>query len=205
MSLYQKFEKLCNCHSSFFSFFPSCHFFWTDCWKLFSQYFKISYQGNVWPRSGSFLGHIKKYFRKNCCQVAIRDSCGTWHGLCTVTSIHSIQKSTRNCQKIGNVDGSKQREIELINKKVWRKRKEKMFKTRNWLTLYVKRYKNCCWRSNFIRECIATYLHSTSINDHDEVAIRRYLPSKTNEQTKVIQEVVSPEVSKLNHVVMNQK
>ena len=171
MSLYQKFEKLCNCHSSFFSFFPSCNFFWTGCRKLFSQCFKISYQGNVWPRSGSFLGHIKKYFRKNCFQVAICDSCGTWHGLCTVTSIHSIQKSTRNCQKIGNVDGSKQREIELINRKVWRKRK----------ALHVKQYKNRCWRSYFIRECIATYLHSTSINDHDEVAIRRYLPS-TNQR-----------------------
>ena len=28
---------------------------------------------------------------------------------------------------------------------------------------------------------------------------------QTNEQTKVIQEVVSPEVSKLNHAVMNKK
>ena len=28
-------------------------------------------------------------------QVVIRDACGTWHGLCTVTSIHRIQKSTK--------------------------------------------------------------------------------------------------------------
>ena len=30
-------------------------------------------------------------------------------------------------------------------------------------------------------------------------------PLKTNEQTKVIQEIVSSEVSKLNHAVMNKK
>ena len=32
----------------------------------------------------------------------IRDACGTWHGLYTVISIHSIQKTTRNSQKLGN-------------------------------------------------------------------------------------------------------
>ena len=49
----------------FFSYFPSRYFFWTDCRKIFSQRFKISYQERVLPRSVSFLGHIKKYFRKN--------------------------------------------------------------------------------------------------------------------------------------------
>ena len=46
------------------------------------------------------------------------------------------------------------------------------------------------------------------ITDHDE-----YVPTieqtnysqQTNEQTKVIQEVVSPEVPKLNHVAVNKK
>ena len=50
----------------FFSFFPSRHFFWTDCQKLFSHCFNFSYQENVWPRSDSFLGHNKAYFHKNC-------------------------------------------------------------------------------------------------------------------------------------------
>ena len=100
----------------------------------------------------------------------------------------------------------------MINKKVRRKR---MFRTRNWLMLHVKQYKKCCWRSYFIRECIATYLHSTLLDYHDEVAIvatyhqqANYLvqlSQQTNEQTKVIQEVRPPEVSNLNHVVMNQK
>ena len=31
-------------------------------------------------------------------EVAIRDASGTWYGLCTVTSIYSIQKSARNFQ-----------------------------------------------------------------------------------------------------------
>ena len=41
--------------------------------------------------------------------------------------------------------------------------------------------------------------------------LRTYWPTinkqsqQTNEQTKIIQEVVSPEVSKLNHAVMNKK
>ena len=55
-----------NCHSSFFSFFPSRHFFWTDCRKLFSQCFIISYQESVLPRSDLFLGRTKISFCKNC-------------------------------------------------------------------------------------------------------------------------------------------
>ena len=43
-------------------------------------------------------------------------------------------------------------------KKVWRKRKEKIFKLRNWLLLHVKRYKTCCWITFVIRKCI--YLNS---------------------------------------------
>ena len=89
-------------------------------------------------------------------QVVIRDACDTWHSLCTVTSICSIQKSKRNLQnrppvtqqeviqtasRLQGIQGSKPREIELINKKVWRKRKEKMFKIRNWLLLHVELYK----------------------------------------------------------------
>ena len=51
----------------FFSFFFVSSTFsgWTAK-TLVNQCFKISYQKSVGPRSGSFLGHIKKYFRKNC-------------------------------------------------------------------------------------------------------------------------------------------
>ena len=64
-------------------------------------------------------------------QVVICGVFGTWHGLFTVTTIQSIQKSTRNSQKIGhklasrrqNVQGLQQREIELINKKEKGKRR----------------------------------------------------------------------------------
>ena len=62
----------------------------------------------------------------------------------------------------------------------------------------MKQYKNCWGRTCVIRKCIYTYI--LLVDD---------LPStnnfwKTNEQTKVIQEVVSPELSKLNHAVMNK-
>ena len=96
-----------NVSSYFFSFFPSHHFFWTDCQKLFSERFIIRYQqrsdqDQVWPRSESFLWQSKNSSIRIISQVAIRDAYGTWHSLCTVTSIHSIQKCTRNSQKLGN-------------------------------------------------------------------------------------------------------
>ena len=40
----------------------------------------------------------KNIFVKIVPEVVIRDACGTWHGFCMVTSIYSIQKSTRNSQ-----------------------------------------------------------------------------------------------------------
>ena len=84
-------------------------------------------------------------------EVVLSDAFGTWHSLCTVTSIHSIQKTTRNSQKLWNKltsrwlksQGSKQRGIVLVRKKVWRKTKKKMFKIRNWLLIHGKQYKNC--------------------------------------------------------------
>ena len=66
--------------------------------------------------------------------------------LFTVTSIHSIWKSTKKTetpkqdgtqggkqQKIQGSNRSKDREMELLNKEVWRKRKGKVFNTRIWL------------------------------------------------------------------------
>ena len=120
-----------------FSFFPCRHFFWMEFQKLFSQHFIISYKGSMWPRSDSFLRHT--FLRHTCFsirnypQVVIHDRCGTWHNLCTVTSIHNIQKSTRISQELRNklvcgwqnIQGSKQRKNELISKKVWRKKKRK--------------------------------------------------------------------------------
>ena len=92
----------------------------------------------------------------------ICDVCGLCFTLFTVTSIHSIPKVTKIkspetkwkvTQKIqlfkaqktveGNtenstVQGTKNSEVELISSKVWRKRKEKVFKRKNWLIHSVK-------------------------------------------------------------------
>ena len=111
-------------------------------------------------------------------QVVIRDACGTWHSLCTVTSIYGIQKSTRNRHKLGNklvsgwqkIQGSKQREIELITKKFWRKRREKIFRSRSWLLLLLKKICNqkmyifiptFCWRWSWWSGYVPTDLPST--------------------------------------------
>ena len=56
-----------------FFFFPSRHFFWMYCQKLFSQRFIISHQESVWPRSDSFLRLTKNSFHKNC-----SSSCFSW-------------------------------------------------------------------------------------------------------------------------------
>lgn len=66
-------------------------------------HFKISYHGGVWPRFHSFLWHNKSISVKNVPAVVIRDVCGTQNGLFMVTSICSMQKSTRNgLKKLGN-------------------------------------------------------------------------------------------------------
>ena len=114
----------------------------------------------------------------------------TWHGLCTVTSIHSIQKSTRNSQKLGSKlvlpvsqwmlveDSIFKTEIELISKKVRRKRK-KMFRLRCWLLLHVKQYKNLlkniCHQKMYI-----PYIHSAGRWSDDEVAMYLLTYHQTN-------------------------
>ena len=61
-------------------------------------------------------------------------------------------------------------------------------------------------------ENLLIYLYSAGRWSDDEVALyllnyhqETYQSQQTKELTKVIQEVVSPEVSKLNHAVMNKK
>ena len=138
----------------------------------------------MWQISDWFSGHIKKNPSvKSVPQVVICDVCGTWHGLCTVTSIHSIQKSTRNSQKLGNelasgwqkIQVSKQREIELISKSIWGKGKQKMFRLRSWLLLYEKQYKSCCWRTFVIRKCKIYSEISTYILLVDKIMMMKWL------------------------------
>ena len=70
-------KKLCNCRSSFFPFFHSLCFFCTDCQKLFSKRFIISYQESAWPKFDSFLGHTRNSFRKICSSSC--NSRRVWH------------------------------------------------------------------------------------------------------------------------------
>ena len=95
-------KKICNCLSSFFSFFSSRHFLWTDWQKFFSECIIISYGESVWPRSDSFLGHTKKSFPKNCSSNCY--SRRVWHmtGYMQSNQHSSIQESTRNSEKLGN-------------------------------------------------------------------------------------------------------
>ena len=107
-------KKLCNCHSSFFSLL-------------------IPFSGRA---AKSFLANVLRLVIKKACdqnlthsldtpkiisikivpEVVTRDACGTWHGLCTVTSIHSIQKSTRNNQKLGNKLAGRWQKIQGSNR-----------------------------------------------------------------------------------------
>ena len=96
-----------------------------------------------------------------------------WHYLCTVTSIHSIQKSTRNSQKLRNKlvrpvrqwmlaeDWVVNTERNRVHKQEFEK-KEKIkclrCQIKKLIAAPCKQYKNCCWRTFAIRKCI--YLHS---------------------------------------------
>ena len=125
-------------------------------------------------------------------QVVIHNACGTWHGLWTVTSIHSIQKSTRISQELGNklvsgwqnIHGSKLRKIKLISKKVWRKKREDVEKKRlrSWLLLFVKQYKKLLLK-NICHQKAKKNLHSAG-RWSDEVAsyVCTYWPT-INKQT----------------------
>ena len=64
--------------------------------KFFRVGFQTSYWGSMWPRSDLFLGRTKNISVNIFLKVYVRDVCGTWHGLSTVTSIHSILKGTRS-------------------------------------------------------------------------------------------------------------
>ena len=137
----EKYTFCCICalaHSALqlplFFLFPFSTGLWTDCLKLFSKRFNINYQGSMWPRSDSFVGHTKKYFHKNCSWSCYLQ--GVWH----MTRLkHGNQhsqhpkkhkKEQETCKQVSQLvsgwkemQGSKQREIKLISKKVWRKRR----------------------------------------------------------------------------------
>ena len=92
---------------------------------LFSQVLRLIIKKACDQDLTHSLDTVKNISAKIVPQVVIPDACGTWHGSLTVTSMHSIQKSTRNSQKLENklasswqkIQGTKQREIELISKK----------------------------------------------------------------------------------------
>lgn len=93
-----------------------------------------------------FIGHTKKSLRSYCWRCYLR--C-VWLMLYLIHSNQYSQhpKSYKN-KKPGNkmegntenstVQGTKNSEVELISSKVWRKRKEKVFKRKNWLIHSVK-------------------------------------------------------------------
>ena len=127
----------------------------------------------------SFIEHTKKCFRKKLFPKLL---CSTHVShdirLFMATSIHSIRESTRNSEKLENKLGrrwqeihesnEREREIKLISIKVWGIEKGVMFFFLNSLMLCIwKLYKNCWWRTCFIRICNYILL----VNDHDEVVI----------------------------------
>ena len=105
----------------FFFFFSSSAGFWTEWLKLFNKRFIINYQGSVWLRSDSFLGHTKKSFHKKCSSGSY--SRLVWH----MTRIkygnqhsqhpkkHKKQPETQK-QVSWPDSGSQNREIEFISK-----------------------------------------------------------------------------------------
>ena len=118
----------------------------------------------------------------------IRDTCGTQHRSFTVTSIHNIQKNTINSEKFGNrlairrlqkIQGSKQREIESLSKKVRRKKKEKNVQKKKLIRAPYEAIPKLLLK-NMCHQKIYLPIYILLVDDHDE-ATQLYLPS--NKQT----------------------
>ena len=84
-------KTLCNCHSFFlFSLFLAQVLDGVSlAWKRVTKIWPIP-----WTQKNNSIKIVP--------QVIIHEACGTWHGLFTVISNHSIQKSIKNGQKIEN-------------------------------------------------------------------------------------------------------
>ena len=144
---------------------------------------------------------LKGLFIKVAPQVAIHDACGTWHGLWTIKSIHSIQKSTRISQELGNELASYSADGRIFNlsysriktEKNWvdkwkslEKKKEKMFRLRSWLLLHLKQYKKLLLK-NLCHQKAKKPTFCWSLWWSDEVA--RYVPTywpTINKQTTIL-------------------
>ena len=83
-----------------FSYFQRC--FSMDCQNFFSKFLRLATAEACAQDPAHSLDTPKNISVKIVPQVLICDPCGTWHGLFMVTSIHSIEKSTRKNQKFGN-------------------------------------------------------------------------------------------------------
>ena len=158
-----------NCLSSFFLFFLLVNFSGRTAKSFLVNVLSWVIKKACDQGLTHSLDTLKSFSVKIVPEVVVRDACGTWHGLCTVTSIHSIRKNTRNSQKLGNKlvrsvcqwmlaeDSIVKKRNELISKKVWRERKEKIIRLRSWLLLHVNQYKNCL-RKLVIRKRITDIL-----------------------------------------------
>ena len=112
------------------------------------------------PRSDSFLWQTKIYFRENCFWSCY--SRHVWHMIRLMHGNRHLQypKSTRSLQNqppetqkeviqtgscfrrtLGSRRFKSQNREKSSWQVVWRKRKEKIFKIRNWLLLHVEQYK----------------------------------------------------------------
>ena len=109
----------------------------------------IRYLGSVTNIGPVWLDTRKKVCVNNVFKDVTSDAydpCNSiYFALFAVTSIQIIQRITKIRNKMeGNtkdstVQDSKDREIDLISRKVWRKIKSKVFKRRSWLINNVKR------------------------------------------------------------------
>ena len=142
-----KRKKLFNCRSSFLFSTPflSACFFGPTAKSSFNELLPKKCENKIGPTS---LDTWNGVCITTIFEDVICDACSPCNVMCfilftVVTSIHNIGKYTkiRNLKKrwkvTQKIQGSKEREIDLRNRKVWRKMK-KMFKRINWLIQKLK-------------------------------------------------------------------
>ena len=130
-------QKVCNFRSSFFFSTPFLS------GRFFRRTPESSYNELLLRKRETTIGPISLVTRHKVCVtnvLVICDACDPCNATCftlfTVTRIHNIWKYTK-IKNSKDRKGSKDREINLISTKSWKKIKS-VFKRRNWLIHKVK-------------------------------------------------------------------
>ena len=149
----------------FFSFFFLVQFSAWTAKKFLSNVLRLVIKESCDLDLAHSLDTPKKNSVRIVPEVVICNTCGTWHSLFIVASIHSTQKAQEIPKQVNHwlrVKTGRNR----VDKSKSLKKKKSFSKGQVDLVLHANHCKNCCWRTFVIRKCTNIQL---VVDDHDEV------------------------------------